>query len=317
MLTKIESAIIVGGNGLIGRAVVANLSKQRIPVLVVGTAASIHPDLTEFVGKSASYLQASACQNGFDELEAILKRDHRQIKDPVFFNLAWRGAGGITDGSLREQLPNIQLSCDFVRLAKRIGATKYIASGSIEEIFFEKLVNSNNWLSSTSANKRNCYPLIKTAARMQSELEAYRQGLDFCYTRISVAIDKRLRTRKYVEQSLKAILSVPNVPNPENHQLCNIASTDEIARQMVAVGHRGKNKGIYTLGTAVCDTLLGYFEKFYSMRHKLDLPSRHPPPDPRKFLDPSVFELTVLLEHTGYLPSENTENLFNEIIEIA
>ena len=74
------------------------------------------------------------------------------------------------------------------------------------------------------------------------------QKLDTCHAHISVVTDTKLQTAKFVESVFREILKSPDFTIPLNHELCNLASSEEIARQLVAIGKHGSNQGNYMRG---------------------------------------------------------------------
>jgi NAD dependent epimerase/dehydratase family enzyme len=69
-----ESAIIAGGNGLIGRALVEELIKKNIPVLVLGSAKEMHDDLKKIKNSNISYYQIQNKQFWLEELIKCIKK---------------------------------------------------------------------------------------------------------------------------------------------------------------------------------------------------------------------------------------------------
>lgn len=308
-------AIIAGGNGLIGRALTIQFVQKYIPVIILGSSSKLHEDLDKLNSKIISYIKISNNSDYLEILKSDIKKNINFTEDSIFFNLAWRGKKVLKDGDIFEQLKNVRLSCDLVKLAKNLDARKYIISGSMEELALERFMNSNSWMFNTKENKPNWYALAKIASRNQSAFEAYVQKIDFCYARISVVIDKKLQTPKFIETSIKNILKNQNIPIVENNELCNIASAEEIARQLSAIGESGINKKNYVLGTGECGFLKEYFTKAFEIRNGnnnflfLDTLNNS------GFLKKKDFEINDLTIDTGYKTTENIDNLFKDIMQ--
>jgi nucleoside-diphosphate-sugar epimerase len=308
-------AIVAGGNGLIGRALITQLVKNSIPVVVIGSSNSLHPELDKFNSKVIKYLKVSNASNFIDLLSLNIKKKFKFHRNCVFFNLAWKAGNSLMDGDVSNQLKNIKLSSDFLKLAKQIKACKYIVAGSMEELILERYVNNKFWTTGIIDWKYKWYALSKVSSRMLSAFQAYHQKIDFCYTRISVVINKNLTTPKFVEQSLRNILSGSKVPKPRNKELCNLSSSEEIARQLLAISEKGINNKIYVLGTGETATLHEYFIKFYQMYKKkiniYNLQSKRN----SLFFKKQDFAITDLIKDTGYKPKENYYNLFKQILK--
>ena len=66
-----KSAVIIGGNGLIGRALVNELVENDIPVVILGTSNNISSDLRKSVNALVDYCQVQQKSNW---IENIVKR---------------------------------------------------------------------------------------------------------------------------------------------------------------------------------------------------------------------------------------------------
>ena len=219
------------------------------------------------------------------------------------------------EGGISEQLKNIKLSCDLIDLAKQLKAIKYIVTGSMEELIFEKKMNNNFWILNQKEKIQNFYPLAKVAARRQSSFQAYLSKLDYCYTYISIVIEKKLNVSKYVDQSFKKIMNNNEVLTPENRELCNISSSDEVAKQLLAIGKKGKNKRNYILGTQESASLEEYFDKFTRIFKNVSSISKLNLNDNYGYLKKEDFKTINLFQDTGYIQNENSFSLFSEIIQ--
>ena len=309
-------AIIAGGNGLIGRALAIQLLQKFIPVIVLGSSTKLHNDLDKLNSKIISYVNVKNSADYLGTLESEIKKNVNFCEDSVFFNLAWRGKKLIKDGDISDQLKNVRLSCDFVKLAKNLKARKYILTGSMEELIFERFLTGNLWMSDMSMYKPNWYALAKVASRNQSAFEAYVQKIDFCYATISVVVDKKLRTQKFIEISIKKILKGYKIPTVENNELLNICSTDEAAMQLIAIAENGLNKSNYVLGTGESWSLHEYFSKLQEIKNSNNNLSVSSYLTNIGLLKKQDFEIGNLTRDTGYRTSENINKLFSDMIRL-
>jgi hypothetical protein len=241
-----NSAIVVGGNGLIGKELSRLLVLLGVPTLVIGTSEIIHEDLENLLDDGLDYLQVNPEDINIEETANRIKARPTFTEGAVMFFLAWRGAKSLTDGPLLAQLMNVSTSCNYIKIAKQVFAKKFISTGSFEELLIERRTKGNKWCTIAACTDFNWYGISKATARRQAAFEAYVQKIDFCHTYISVVIDKALRSQKFIEQSLRAIYESSGIPIVKNQELCNIASSEEIARQLISVGEKGVNKSIFT-----------------------------------------------------------------------
>ena len=62
-------------------------------------------------------------------------------KECVFFNFSWQGEQKLTDGSFGTQLKNAVHAAEAVRVAKKLGCTKFVNAGTLEETFVEQFLS--------------------------------------------------------------------------------------------------------------------------------------------------------------------------------
>ena len=131
-----KKAIITGSNGFVGSAVVSELLKNDIEVLALGRKSS-----TKLV-KTNNYTYLQIDLRDIDSLpEKIQKLGWKPGESCIFYNFSWSGANGLTDGTIKDQIKNITYSAKSVIAAKKIGCTKFINVGTMEETFMEKFLD--------------------------------------------------------------------------------------------------------------------------------------------------------------------------------
>ena len=137
---KPERAVVTGGCGFLGQALVRTLLEKEISVTVL-----------DLPGKEA-YLPK---RKGLDFQPNVWQGDTERKYD-VFYHLAWAGSAGEgrKDGFL--QAENIRQTLEALALAKKLGCHTFIFAGSIMEaeveaakihsIFLRHLCMSIRWL---------------------------------------------------------------------------------------------------------------------------------------------------------------------------
>lgn len=309
-----KRAIVAGANGLIGRALIEELIKNKILVLALGTAKNLHKNLKEIKNSKIIYYQVKK-NNCYTNLFRKIKKKFK-TDQCVFFNLAWRGKTRLTDGEIKDQLKNINFCCELIKLAHNLKIKKYVATGSMEEVMLKRFIEKNYWLNK-KISQPSWYALSKFSAWMQTAFEAYNKKIDFCYARISVVIDVNLNTNKFVENSFKNLLKNIKIDLPKNYELCNICSSNEIARQLIAIAKYGKNKKIYTLGTGECNSLENFFYQFSKfINPNLNIIKKLCKKKKLSLLRKNDFNIKNLTVDTRYKPNENIKILFKKLLNL-
>ena len=126
-----------------------------------------------------------------------------------------------------------------------------------------------------------------------------------------------LQTPRFVELSLRSLLKSPELPVVRSSELYSISSSEEISRQLVAIGRKGRNKSLYILGTGESATLSNHFRYFAQLRYstKIDA-SQNEQFNNSRYTTETDFRVHRLILETGYTPIESRDSLFREILEI-
>ena len=144
------------------------------------------------------------------EIRSLPERDavRRWIKEGscVFFNFAWSGGDGVAAGDHEDQLKNVSFSTDAVKVAKQLGCSKYVDSGSMEETFVERFLN-NHWPQHDYNSSQRVYGLSKLTARDMCHIVAYIEKIDYIHTRLSGPVDLGPQCKGFISVSLRKILN--------------------------------------------------------------------------------------------------------------
>ena len=120
-----KKAVITGATGVIGTALINELVKNEIEVLVFCRADSHRYDLIpthKLIHKKCCSLQ---------EMDT-LSIENEESYD-VFYHLAWEGTSGPMRDDMHLQNRNVKYALDAVGLAKKLGCKRFIGVGSQAE----------------------------------------------------------------------------------------------------------------------------------------------------------------------------------------
>ena len=265
-----KKAIITGGTGLIGSAVVRELLSHDIEVLALGRKAwkDINP-YRLIVSKKLKYIQIEMSEI-FSLSEKIQDIGWEPGFSCVFYNFAWSGVNQIADGGVEDQINNAVYSANAVVVAKKIGCTKFVNCGSMEETFAEDYLKSG-WYERDYHSTQDIYAVSKLASRDISKLVASLQKINYVHTRSSVPVHVNLEQVGYVSAVLKKIANGENYDTPTNNQLFDLIPLEDVAKAYYLIGQKGKNKADYFIGTAEPKTLANYFNIFKNIINRTRL----------------------------------------------
>jgi nucleoside-diphosphate-sugar epimerase len=295
-----KKAIISGSLGLIGRAVVNYLLNNDIDVLCLGRKHLTTDDIDNYFIKRVKYI-ALDMENILELPDKIDKLNWEVGNECLFYNFAWSGADRLTDGTLKDQVKNAVASSLAVKSAKKIGCTKFINSGSVEENYSELYLKKGLLYPSTQGN----YAVAKLATRDMCSMVAYLEKIDYVHTRLSAPLSPDLSMGGYISKTLKRIINKENYEAPKNMQLYDIISTNDVAKAYYLIGLNGKNKADYFIGSGKPSTLNDYFEHVKQAVLGMSIEKTEPPSsDIMEF-----FNIKNIHSDTGFLASINLLDL--------
>lgn len=254
-----NKAIITGAAGLVGEAVAKYLSSMGVQILCLGRECLEAKQIAQKFGPSAVYLVMPMNEIGSLRSEAR-KLGWELGGNSVFYNFAWAGLKGLTDGEFNDQLTNAIFAAEAVKAAKEIGCFKFVDSGSMEETFIEEVLNRGRIESYSSS--QTFYGLAKLAARDMCAMVSYLEGIDYVHTRMSVPLASGLSNNSYISLTLKKILGGEKHEPPTSQALYDFVLLDDVARAYYLIGMKGYNKANYFIGTGRPATLRQHFENF-------------------------------------------------------
>lgn len=119
-----NSAIVTGANGFIGKAVCRALLKRNIDVYaVVRNKNSLHD-----ISSPLLHIVEIDMSN-YEKLVNVVPTNI-----DVFYHFAWEGASGAILSDYAQQIKNIKYTCDTLTLAHNIKCKKFIMAGTINEL---------------------------------------------------------------------------------------------------------------------------------------------------------------------------------------
>lgn len=264
-----KKAIITGANGFVGSAVINELLNNGIEVLALGRKSIDEVNKKHLTQpKKFTYLQIDLA-----EIESLPAKIKKIGWTPgafcVFYNFAWLGKNGLTDGTIKDQLKNVTYSAKGIAIAKEIGCMKFVNAGSMEETFVEKYIESG-WPNQEYHSGQGIYAIAKLGSRDMCRLNAYLHKIDYVHTRFSVYVDDQLSSNSFIHKILKKIKNGETYDAPKNDQLFDILKLEEAARAYRLIGEKGINKSDYFIGTGHPKTLSQYFDQCKNIVGDLD-----------------------------------------------
>lgn len=303
-----DKAIITGASGLIGMSVAKYLSSLGVQLLCLGRQNFSTQDCHKHFGEQAKYISLS--MSNISTLPENLKRNGwSSFEGALFYNFAWSGKSSLADGAFSDQLQNAVWSAEAVKVAKAIGCSKFINSGSMEETFigaFKKMENKQEYKS----NQTN-YGLAKIATRDLCSMVAYIEGIDYIHTRMSVPLDSDLSKGNYISSAMNKILRGVEYEKPQSTSLYDLVLLEDVVRAYHLIGEKGLNKANYYIGTGRPATLQRHFERFkHIINGQYDYEN-----DSIENENTRLFDVQRIRQETGFVATLGLKHISNKALK--
>ncbi len=308
-----KKAIVTGATGYIGSAVVEKLLSENIDVLAIGRREWSKKEQH----RCASTQNFKYIKLDMSKISTLPKILHDICWEPgencVFYHFAWSGANKLVDGTVDEQMRNVNYSVKAVEVAKELGCSKFVNVGSQEEVYIEEYLRSD-WKNSSYYSDMATYASAKLAARNMCQLIAYLSKIDYVHSRVSVVANQEFNSKGYVCSTIKNILNGQEYESPKNKQLFEIVPMKELVIAYYLIGLNGKNKADYFIGTGMPMSLSKYFNivRLKNKNNDLENTCDKNNDDVRCY---EKYSIENLKRDTGYVPILSFYDLLNSCTE--
>jgi nucleoside-diphosphate-sugar epimerase len=226
--------------------------------------------------------------------------------DTVFYNFAWGGQKGLTDGKFSDQLDNAIWAAEAVKAAKKMGCTRFVNSGSMEETFIEEFLRGNRMQAYSST--QTYYGLAKLAARDLCRITSYLEGIDYIHTRMSVPLASDLSKGTYISSTIGKILKGEPFEPPISESLYDLVILEDVNQAYHLIGLNGHNKADYFIGTGRPATLRQHFDRLSRLNSgnqntEIDQPTNQY----------HLFDVRQLEQDTGFVASLGIDRVLSAL----
>ena len=243
-----NSAIITGATGAIGHALIDELIKNNVKVLVLAREES---------GRNSTItrhplVEVRSCS--LEQLESLENTEGESYD--VFYHLAWSGTTGAARNDMQLQNRNVKYTLDAVEAAKRFSCRKFIGAGSQAEYgrFDGKLK------ADTPAFPENGYGMAKLCAGQMSRVLCSQCGMEHIWFRVLSVYGPFDGEGSMVTSTINKLKQgiVPEFTRGE--QIWDYLYSGDAGRAFATAGERGKDGKIYVLGSGQGRPLSEYIE---------------------------------------------------------
>ncbi|MBE6577655.1 MAG: NAD(P)-dependent oxidoreductase [Ruminococcaceae bacterium] len=247
-------AVITGATGAVGMALIKELISRDIEVLVFTRAAS---------ARSGRIPDHKLVKKIDCPLDKMCELDLGDEKYDMFFHLAWEGTTGAARNDMQLQTRNIKHTMDAVALAKRLGCSVFMGAGSQAE--YGRV--SGKLSSKTPAFPENGYGMAKLCAGQMSRVMCKDNGIRHIWIRILSVYGPYDGENSLITSTIRKLLDGEKTSFTAGEQVWDYMYSGDAAKAMVELANKGKDGGVYCLGSGKTRLLREYIE---IMRDKID-----------------------------------------------
>lgn len=288
-------AVVTGATGAVGMALIGELTQRGVEVLVLCRASS---------QRSANIPEGPLVKKLDCPLDKMSELDLEGEKYDMFFHLAWEGTTGASRNDTYLQNTNVRYTLDAVGLAQRLGCTVFVGAGSQAE--YGRADGKLN--SKTPAFPENGYGIAKLCAGQISRIECRKRGIRHVWVRILSVYGPFDGERSLISMAIDKLSRGERASFTAGEQIWDYMYSADTARAMTELALKGKDGGVYCLGSGEPRKLAEYIE---TIRDKIapdatlglgDIP----------YAEGQVMylcaDISELQEDTGYTPSTSFED---------
>ena len=297
-----KRAIITGATGAIGTALIKELIKNNIEVLVFAREGSARNSKIPF----SPLVTVKYCS--LEDL-ADIQNDTGKEYD-VFYHFAWGATTGAGRNDVYLQNLNVKYALDAVGAAKRFGCTAFIGAGSQAEYGRSETDLSPE----TPAFPETGYGMAKLCAGELTRMYAHQLGLRHIWVRILSVYGPNDGENSLVMFTINKLLAGEAPRLTKGEQIWDYLYSGDAAKAFLAIGKKGIDSKTYVLGGGNARPLADYIKDIrdvVSPNGELLLGANPYPENQVMYLKADISELTG---DTGWVPTKAFKDGIKEIL---
>ena len=255
---KISSAIVTGGTGVTGNALVRYLLDQGVKVTALVRKNSIR---AKYLPEHEN-LKVVWC--GLEEYAEIAGELEAGTYD-AFFHLAWEGSKGkekvANRNNFRMQNMNTGFALDAVELCHSIGCNTFIMTGSQAEYGPVNGICNED----TPKHPVNGYGMAKLCAEGMTRLLCEEYGIRHIWPILFSVYGPRDATESMIDTSIRNLKEGRGNTYTKGEQIWNYLYSFDAAKALLLLAQYGKGGEFYNVASAESRPLADYIKDLYEV----------------------------------------------------
>ena len=254
---QIKRVVMTGGSGPVGLALIRKLLNEGVDILLLQRKNSLK---RIYLPKDKS-LTVEYCT--LDELSSFMPNHNNY---DVFFHLGWTGTGKEQRDNFEEQYKNVKYACDAVDLAYRCGCHSFIGIGSQAEYGRKNMPLSGDML----CTPETAYGIMKLCACHATRVACQKYGIRYAWCRILSGYGLYDNLNSLLISAILNSMEGKRLEFSKGEQIWDFTYLDDIANALYLIGKRGKDGGVYPIGSGKARPLKEYLCILCEQLGKLD-----------------------------------------------
>ncbi|MBE6536124.1 MAG: NAD(P)-dependent oxidoreductase [Ruminococcaceae bacterium] len=239
-------AVVSGATGAVGMALISQLVSKDVETTVLCREGSVR---TNRIRESELVKKVNCSLERFAKIDLDGKYD-------VFFHLAWAGTTGKARNDMYLQNDNVRYTLDAVELAARSGCKTFVGVGSQAEygsvgVKLEPM---------TPTFPEIGYGMAKLAAGQMSRVRCRELGIRHVWARILSVYGPYDGEGSLVSYAIDKLARGERASFTKAEQTWDYLYSADAARALFAIAERGRDGGVYCLGSEKAQPLYKYIE---------------------------------------------------------
>lgn len=242
-----KKVVITGATGSVGIGLIEELIKQDICILAL-----CHKE-SKRVNNIPKHPLIRIKYCNLDELCTVQINSNYD----VFFHLAWQGTTGEGRIEHRQQIKNIQYTCDAVELAEKLGCHTFVGVGSQAEFGRKNEKLSGN----TYGKPENAYGIAKLCAGMLTRTMCEEKKIKHIWIRLLSVYGPYDNENSFIISTVKNMIQNKDIFCTQGKQIWDYLYYKDAAKAIILLSQKGKSYKSYCVGSGEEVTIKDYIKQ--------------------------------------------------------
>ena len=232
-----KRAIVVGGAGFVGNALVRELLDHDVEVYVV-----VRPGFVRD-GSRLDGLNVNIVECDIKTVENLLTLIKERGFD-AYYQFAWDGLFHEPLVDYTTQIMNIKWAMDAIATASKLGCKKFIGAGSIAQYELNTLEGQIS-----QGDKHKVYKTAKLACEYMGRGVASNYGIEFYWPIITNIFGEGETSPRLINSMIRNLLEGKKQSLSEGNQIYDFIHISDAANAFYLIGEKGKEFSRYVIGS--------------------------------------------------------------------